>query len=246
MTEPKTPHIGTADWRHAHWRTRFYPPQLPAHAWLDHYSRHLNTVELDGARLAGLDAGLAASWCGRLPSQFTFTVQAPRLLTHVHKLRNCGHLVETLFERLRPLEHRLGPILFSLPPKWHCNPERLDAFLSALPPPFRYAVEFQDRDWLRPETLALLRERGAALCLSDRLPEDVLDTVTADFIYARLYGPSRGGRYTAVGLRAWASRLAGWRRRRLDGYVLFQNDALAYAVKNACLLRDFGGLQATR
>ncbi len=246
MTETTTPHIGTADWRHAHWRTRFYPPQLPAHAWLDHYSHHLDTVELDGARITDLNAGLVADWCDRLPPRFTFTVQAPRLLTHVHKLRNCGHLVETLFERMRPFEDRLGPILFSLPPKWHCNPERLDAFLAALPPRFRYAVEFQDRDWLRPETLALLRARGTALCLSDRLPEEALDTVTAEFMYARLYGPSHGGRYTAVGLRAWASRLARWQRKGLDGYVLFQNDALAYAVKNACLLRNFGELQATR
>lgn len=246
MTESMAHHIGTADWRHAHWRARFYPPQLPTHAWLEHYSRQLNTVELDGARLAGLDANLAATWCSRLPPGFAFTVQAPRRLTHVHKLRNCGRLVETLFARLEPLEQRLGPILFSLPPNWHCNPERLDAFLTALPPHFRYAVEFHDHDWLQPETLALLREHGAALCLSDALPEDALDTLTADFVYARLYGPSRSGRYTAVGLRAWVSRLAGWGRRGLDAHVLFQNDALAYGVKNACLLRDLSRLPPPR
>lgn len=242
MTATAAPFIGTAGWQHRHWRERFYPGTLSAHAWLAHYGQQLNTVELDATRLERLDRTLSATWRGAVPAQFNFTIQAPRLITHVHKLRNCTHLVGAMLERLSALDHQLGPVLFSLPPRWHCNLERLERFLCELPGGFRYAFEFHDPDWLRPDTHALLKRHGAALCLSDRMPLDQQDIVTGDFVYARLYGPGTGGRYNSTGLRAWAVRIAGWERRHLGSYVLFQNDQQAHAVKNACLLRDLKGL----
>lgn len=245
MTEPAAPYIGTAGWRHPHWRERFYPRQLPTHAWLDHYGRELNTVELDAGRLSGMDGNLTATWRSAVPARFNFTVQAPRLITHVRKLRNCAPLIDTMLQQLQGFDGQLGPILFSLPARWHCNLERLGQFLDLLPKDFRYAFEFHDPDWLRPDTHALLHTHAAALCLNDLMPAEQLVT-TSDFVYVRLYGPKASGRYNSVGLRSWATRMAGWRRKNLDSYVLFQNDALAYAAKNACLLRDFDGLRTTR
>ena len=245
MTEPAS-FVGTAGWRHPHWRERFYPRQLPTHAWLDHYGRRLNGVELDAGRLAKLDTNLSATWRSAVPTGFAFTVQAPRLITHVHKLRNCASLVTGMLQQLQRLEGQLGPVLFSLPPRWHCNAERLSQFLEDLPDGFRYAFEFQDTDWLRPEIFGLLRAQGAALCLNDRMPLEHMAVTTSDFVYVRMYGPKPGGRYNSVGLRAWATRVAGWRRKRLDSYVMFQNDALAHGAKNACLLRDFEELRPTR
>lgn len=242
MTASAAPFIGTAGWQHTHWRERFYPRQLPAHAWLGHYGEQLNTVELNAGRLDGLDGNLSATWRSSVPAEFSFTFQAPRLITHVHKLRNCAHLVEAMLERLTGLERHLGPILFSLPSRWHCNLERLERFVADLPAGFRYAFEFHDPDWLRPDTYALLSKHAAALCLNDRMPLEQQGIVTSDFVYARLYGPGNGGRYTSPGLRAWAARVSGWQRKNLSSYVLFQNDALAHAAKNACLLRDMRAL----
>jgi uncharacterized protein YecE (DUF72 family) len=242
MTSSAASFIGTAGWQHTHWRERFYPRHLPAHAWLGHYGQQLNTVELDAARLERLDRNLSATLRRSVPPQFAFTFQAPRLITHVHKLRNCTHLVEAMLGRLAGLERQLGPVVFSLPQRWHCNLERLERFVAELPAGFRYAFEFHDPDWRRPDTYALLKERGAALCLNDRMPLDQQEIVTGSFVYVRLYGPRTGGRYTSLGLRAWAARLAVWQRRRLESYVLFQNDMQAHAVKDACLLRDLQGL----
>lgn len=242
MTRSAAPFIGTAGWQHTHWRERFYPRHLPTHAWLGHYGQQLNTVELDAGRLEQLDRNLSATWRGAVPRQFNFTVQAPRLITHVHKLRNCAHLVDAMLERLAGLQSQLGPVLFSLPQRWHCNLERLERFLTGLPGGFRYAFEFHDPDWLRADTYALLRNHAAALCLNDRMTLEQQAIVTSDFVYVRLYGPGPGARYTSVGLRAWATRVCGWQRRKLESYVLFQNDAQAYAAKNACLLRDLKAL----
>ena len=244
MTAASAPYIGTAGWQHAHWRERFYPRRLPAHAWLDHYGRQLNTDELNAGRQDILDGNHSATWRSAVPAGFSFTFQAPRRITHVHKLRNCTHLVDAMLERLTGLECHLGPILFSLPARWHCNLERLERFIAELPTGFRYAFEFHDPDWLRPETYAVLAQHAAALCISDRMPLEHQDVVTGDFVYARLYGPGNGGRYTSVGLRAWTARIAGWQRRTLASYVLFQNDALAHAARNACLLRDMNVLGA--
>ncbi|MBI5040101.1 MAG: DUF72 domain-containing protein [Gammaproteobacteria bacterium] len=246
MTDSNTSFIGTADWHHADWRERFYPRHMPAHAWLDHYGRQLNTVELDAARLQPLDRNLAATWLSSVPENFRFTVQAPRLITHVHKLRNCAQLVTATLQHLSGLHDRMGPVLFSLPARWHCNLDRLERFLTDLPGEFRYAFEFHDPDWLRPATYALLREHGAALCVNDAMPGEHRDVVTSGFVYVRLYGPGAGGRYTSAGLRIWSTRIANWRRKRLDSYVLFHNDTRAYAAKNACLLRDYEGLRKIR
>lgn len=242
MKTSLTPYIGTAGWRHMHWRERFYPQQLPSHSWLNHYSHELNSVELDAGRLTNIDHNLTATWRCAVPAQFRFTVQAPRRITHVHKLRNCGSLIDHLLLQLQGFEGQLGAVLFSLPARWHCNLDRLSQFLSVLPNHYRYAFEFHDLDWLGPETFALLREHGAALCLNDRMPLEAISVTTSDFVYVRLYGPSTG-RYNSIGLRSWATRVAGWRRKQLDSFVMFQNDALAYGAKNACLLRDFGTLQ---
>lgn len=246
MTNAVAPFIGTAGWHHTHWRDRFYPRQLPTHAWLDYYGHEFNTVELDAGRLADIDHNLIATWCSTVPPQFKFTIQAPRLITHVHKLRNCAPQLKSLFEKLEGFGGQLGPVLFSLPARWHCNLDRLTQFLNDLPGEFRYAFEFHDPDWLRPETYALLRKHAAALCLNDRMPAEALAVTTSDFVYVRLNGPIINGRYNSIGLRTWATRVASWQRKHLNSFVLFQNDALAYAAKNACLLRDFEDLQPPR
>jgi len=73
--------------------------------------------------------------------------------------------------------------------------ERLDRFLSALPPDFRYAVEIRNKWWIKADFLEVLRRHSAAMVLvdqawmphADELPSR-LDPVTTDFSYIRLLG----------------------------------------------------------
>ena len=78
--------VGTAGWAHARWRRRFYPVALAERDWLDFYAREFALVEVDGSH--GLpEAGEIRSWLARTPGCFTFSVRAPRSITHDKKLK---------------------------------------------------------------------------------------------------------------------------------------------------------------
>ena len=69
---------------------------------------------------------------------------------------------------------------------------RLDAFLAALPPHFRYAVEIRNPEFLQPDYFACLRARGAAHVYNawTRMPElrrqiDIPESATAGFLVCR-------------------------------------------------------------
>ncbi len=70
--------------------------------------------------------------------------------------------------------------------------ERLDPFLAALPPEFRYAVEIRNPEFLAHDYFRCLRERGVAHVYNawSRMPElgrqlAIPDSMTADFVVAR-------------------------------------------------------------
>jgi uncharacterized protein YecE (DUF72 family) len=70
--------------------------------------------------------------------------------------------------------------------------DRLDPFLAALPPEFRYAVEIRNPDFLKPDYFACLRSRGVAHVYNawSRMPElgrqmAMPGSATADFLVCR-------------------------------------------------------------
>ncbi|MCW2566328.1 MAG: hypothetical protein JWN54_425, partial [Mycobacterium sp.] len=46
---PSPVHIGISGWRYAPWRGVFYPPGLAQRRELEHASRRLNSIELNGS-----------------------------------------------------------------------------------------------------------------------------------------------------------------------------------------------------
>ncbi|HEY4131837.1 MAG TPA: DUF72 domain-containing protein, partial [Gemmatimonadaceae bacterium] len=102
------------------------------------------------------------------------------------------------FDRVRELEHKLGPVLIQLGPDF--APTELPAiahFLPRLPRDIRFAVEFRHRGWIHDGLLALLAEHSVALALDDAkwIPRKQLFQLatrpTADFLYLRWLGPDR-------------------------------------------------------
>jgi hypothetical protein len=105
--------VGLSGWNYAHWRNGvFYPPRLPARAWLSFYAERFDTVEVNSTfyRLPRVDA--VANWVEQTPAEFLFAVKASRYLTHVRRLRDLGPGLETFLERIEPLlgSPKLGPL----------------------------------------------------------------------------------------------------------------------------------------
>lgn len=231
-------YVGTSGWHYKHWRGPFYPENLPQNRYLEFYSEHFDTVELNTTfyRLPPPDA--AAKWRKSTPPDFTFAAKGSRFITHMKKLRDPEAALEKFFDRVRGLGKKLGPIVFQLPPQWPVKPERLEQFLRALPRRRRYAFEFRNPTWNTKEVYDLLAKRNAALCIFHLAGTQSPVEVTADFTYIRLHGPGGKyqGSYNDASLRAWAKRIEKW--NLAASYIYFDNDQAGYAPKNAARLRQ--------
>jgi len=229
--------VGTSGWHYPHWKHLFYPEDMARADWLAYYGERLSGVEVNNSFYRLPEAATIDEWREASPKGFVFAVKAPRTITHLNKLRNCKSAVEGFLGRLERFGTKLGPILFQLPPRWHCNPQRLEEFLGLLPENQRYAFEFRDPTWHTDAIYELLAARNAAFCVYDLEAFTSPLETTADFVYVRLHGPGENaytGSYRDPTLRTWAGRAKRWARREgRDVYIFFDNDQNAYATKNA-------------
>jgi uncharacterized protein YecE (DUF72 family) len=239
VDEPGVAHIGTSGWHYAHWRGPFYPEKLPASKMLDFYTAHFDTVELNNTFYRLPVIGGLETWRDSTPRHFLFAAKGSRFLTHMKKLKDAGPGIEKFFERVDRLGHKLGPIVFQLPPFWEANAERLDAFLSALPRRRRYAFEFRNPTWHTEAIYRILRRYNAAFCIFEIAGFRSGLELTANFTYLRLHGPGAAyqGSYAPDVLRRWAAQIREWQKTLKAIYVYFDNDQGAFAVENALALK---------
>jgi len=211
-------YIGTSGWHYDHWRYLFYPDKLPKAKWLEFYSRHFTTVELNNSfyRLPSEEA--FANWRDSSPANFTFAVKVSRFITHIKRLRGIEQPLDILLGRAKILKDKLGPLLYQLPPNMHRNDDRLESFLSLLP-----------------------QKHNAGLCVFDMPGLSCPLVATANFTYVRFHGSTGlySSCYSDDELADWARRLAGLAPEVREVYIYFNNDAEAFAVKNARTLRDY-------
>jgi uncharacterized protein YecE (DUF72 family) len=101
-------------------------------------------------------------------------------------------------------------------------------FTAAKNRPLRRAVEIRHESFNSPEFVALMRKYEIALVVADTAGKwPFMEEITTDFVYARLHGDEElyVSGYTPEALDEWANRVKKWRKRKLDVYVYFDNDA---------------------
>ena len=207
---------GTSGWAYPSWKPGFYPKDVPARAFLQHYASQLNAVEVNYTFRTLPTAAQLEGWLAATPPGFHFSFKAPQRITHFSRLRDCGAELERFLQAIEPARQagRLGPLLFQLPPNLAAAAERLRRFLAepllhrrlhgGTDP--RIAFEFRHESWFDDGIYAQLREANAALCVADT--DDLLtpDVVTADF---RCYRLRRDGGYSPDEIAAQAQKFTG-------------------------------------
>ena len=201
--------IGTSGFHYKHWKGPFYPEKLAAARMLDHYLQHFDTVELNNSFYRLPEAAAFDAWREATPANFIFAVKASRFITHNKKLKDPENALDNLLPRAAHLGHKLGPILFQLPPHWRVNPERLHALLEILPRDLRYTFEFRELSWIIPEVDSILKKFNAAFCIYELAGYHSPLRITADFTYVRLHGPERGKYQGIFGAVFGISSVAG-------------------------------------
>ncbi len=233
--------VGTSGYVYDDWRQRFYPQKLGKPAWLDFYARHFSTVELNNSFYRLPSEAAFTNWRDASPASFSFAVKVSRFITHIKRLKGAGEAVETFMSRAKILGEKLGPLLYQLPPNMHRDDERLESFLSILPRGLKHVVEFRHQSWLDERVFEILRKYRTGLCVFDMPSLRCPLLATADFAYIRFHG-SEGLYYSCYSdeeLADWAKRLADLAANLKAVYIYFNNDAEAFAIRNAITIRDY-------
>lgn len=206
-------YVGTSGYSYKEWKGTFYPSDLAAAKMLSFYAQHFSTVEINNSFYRMPDAKTMTKWASEVPDGFTFVLKAPQRITHQKKLVDCGGDVQYLFETAEAMGAKLGPVLFQLPPFQRKDTERLREFIRILPKEQPVAFEFRHESWVDDEVTSILRDRDAAMCLSDTdevAEPDKLLVPSASWGYLRL----RRSEYSDADLEAWHRRIAAqpWQR----------------------------------
>ncbi|HDD72487.1 MAG TPA: DUF72 domain-containing protein [Candidatus Aenigmarchaeota archaeon] len=231
--------LGTSGWYYNHWIGNFYPPELERSRWLEFYSRHFSTVEINSTFYRFPFRNILKGWYNKTPDGFIFSLKANRLITHVRKLRDVKELLESFYGLADILREKLGPILFQFPPSLKKDANLLSEFLEILPEGYKNVIEFRHKSWYCREVYNIMRKHNTGYCIvsAPRLPCEI--EVTADVAYIRWHGIKSwySYNYTSDDIGWWAGEIRKLSERCNHIYGYFNNDYGGYAVKNCMELK---------
>lgn len=197
-------HVGCQSWGYEDWitpaggETVFYPRGTPRHEMLGIYSRIFGTIEIDSTLYGIPAAKTIQKWRYETPEDFIFSLKFPREITHELELRGRSvDIMKEFVDSAAILQEKLGLLLIQFPQSFEAtkgNALAFRDFLSALPPGYRFAVEFRNSSWFVDWTFEELKNSGAALCLVQgpwvdrQIMFDAAESVETAFRYVRIMG----------------------------------------------------------
>ena len=213
-------HIGTSGYNYPEWRGSFYPEGFSTTKMFAYYAERFQTVEINATFYRMPTAAMAEAWRDKAPAPFTYSLKAPRRITHDARLQNCQDAVRFFTETARVVGTHLGVLLFQLPPNFRCAMDRLTTFLDWLPADLRTAFEFRHDSWLNDEVYALLKAHNVALCIADFGDRTTPMVATARHGYFR----PRDEGYQRADLERWADQVAARDADWDDAFVYFKHE----------------------
>ncbi|GLK91188.1 DUF72 domain-containing protein [Pseudomonas turukhanskensis] len=213
--------IGISGWRYGPWRGEFYPKGLVQKKELKFASRAVNSIEINGSFYALQTPERYRNWAADTPDDFVFSIKAPRLITHIKRLRDVEKPLANFFASgLGQLNGRLGPILWQFPPSFKFDAALIEDFFQQLPSsrraakrlashsderrqvegymdwpgqePLRHAMEIRHDSFVDDAFVSLLREHNVALVIADAAKKwPYAEDLTSDFVYMRLHGDKK-------------------------------------------------------
>ncbi|WP_093135328.1 DUF72 domain-containing protein [Pseudoxanthomonas sp. GM95] len=205
--------VGIGGWVYAPWRNNFYPAGLVQRLELEHASRHVTAIEINGTYYGTQQPATYAKWRDATPNGFVFSAKAPKRITQSRKLAGTRAQVEDFIGGIAELGDKLGPLVWQFESGRKLEREDFTKFLEILPKKagqraLRHVLDVRDPDFITPDFLALAAQHGMGTVFSESTEYPSFADLTSDFVYARLMG-SRSGEpngYPDAELDAWARR----------------------------------------
>ena len=194
--------VGIGGWVFAPWRGEFYPKGLPHARELEHASRNLTSIEINGTFYRTQKPESFRKWADETPDDFVFSVKGPQFATNRRVLAEAGESIERFFASgVLELKAKLGPIFWQIKPFKKFEAEDVAAFLALLPHAGRrhgrsaMRSRCGDESFAVAEFVELLRQHSVAPVLVDSDKHAVDRGRDGRFrLSAACSAPSRSGR----------------------------------------------------
>jgi uncharacterized protein YecE (DUF72 family) len=264
-------YIGTSAFTAAGWEGTFYPEGTKSADFLRYYAQHFNSVEVDSTFYRIPSASTVQGCASKTPEGFIFAAKIPQVITHEKVLVDCDTEFKQFVEVMDNLGEKLGPLLFQF---GYFNKKafigvtdflaRLKPFLKRLPKDHKFAVEIRNKNWLVPQFVETLRDRGIALALIDQswMPRatqwfERFDPITADFTYVRWLGDRKGiEEETKVWdkvivdrgreLSEWVEILRKIHKRKIQIFAYANNHYAGYGPATVEMFRNLWGRETKK
>ncbi|HSD07423.1 DUF72 domain-containing protein [Flavobacterium sp.] len=237
-------YIGCSSFSNSYWKKVFYPQDLPSSKWFQYYCTHFNTYEINGTFYKFPTPKIMENWYAKAPNDFLFSVKAPQDITHYKKFVGCENLLNDFYTVCdNGLKHKLGPILFQLPPSYHYSHDKLDFIINQLDMNYDNVIEFRHPSWWIPEVWTALDKNNITFCSVShpQLPETIFTTFPN--IYIRLHGREKMfySEYSTEELQAINQIIE--RNKTKPAFIYFNNTASTAGILNALEIKKLNQTQ---
>ncbi len=228
-------HVGCLGFYYKHWKEMFYPKNVPQRLWFEFYCQHFNTLELNVTFYRFPRAAMLKQWYEKSSPGFSFSVKAPRLITHFKKMNDCENLINDFYHLVNdgPKE-KTGCFLFQFPPRFHYTPERLDKIIKSLDHSYPNVVEFRHSSWWNDAVYKLFKKNKISFSgMSHPLLPDKIVANTS-LLYYRMHGIPElyKSPYSTRDLRKIVGEVETAKGLK-KAFIYFNNDIGGSAISNA-------------
>lgn len=246
--KPSTIRVGIGGWTYEPWRGSFYPEGLAHARELQHASRRLTAIEVNGTYYSTFKPPTFRKWHDETPDGFVFSLKANRFAINRKVLGAAGDSVARFVDSgLEELRAKLGPIVWQFMPTKAFEAEDFEAFLALLPKKagsrtLQHVMDVRHPSFLCEAYRALAAKYRVSTVFTDAEKFPSFEEPEGPVAYARLMRaePAHPAGYAPRALDAWAERAKGWAGER-PTFVYFINGAKERAPAAAqALLQRLG------
>ncbi|MGF7117634.1 uncharacterized protein YecE (DUF72 family) [Methanobacterium oryzae] len=230
--------LGCSGWYYTDWAGKFYPEKLSKSKWLEYYSEHFNTVEVNNTFYRFPNEKTVQGWYNRTPEDFLLTLKVNQLITHRRRFKNTQSTINRFYRLSEILKDKLGCLLFQFPPSNSKDIDFLKNAIKQLDLSKNNVIEFRHQSWWNGEVYDILKENNVTFCSVSAydFPDDLINT--SENIYVRFHGvmPERYHYfYSKKELQDWAAKINDLNKKNIFCY--FNNDYTANAPRNSQMLQ---------
>ncbi len=228
-------HVGCSGFYYKHWKELFYPAGLPQRLWFEFYCRHFNTLELNVTFYRFPETSMLKKWYETSPPDFSFSVKAPKLITHFRKMNDCEKLMADFYLIIREgLKEKTGCLLFQFPPRFEYTDERLNKIINSLDPTYPNVVEFRHNSWWNETVYKSLKKHKISFSGMSHplLPATVI--ANTSLLYYRMHGVPDlyKSPYSTKDIEKIIKTIEGYKGIK-KAFIYFNNDIGGSAITNA-------------